>query len=175
MKEIISSGLAELGLADRVPEHAPEQLAEYGRLMLAKNQVMNLTAIREEDGVARLHMLDSAALLNWGDFEGKTLLDVGTGAGLPGLPLKILVPSLQVTLLDSLNKRVDWLNEVCAQLGLEGIQAVHARAEEQALLLCCEHGITKAHQLPCGEPLPRQQAGHRPRMSLSVLQSPSQI
>ena len=134
MKEIISSGLAELGLADRVPEHAPEQLAEYGRLMLEKNQVMNLTAIREEDGVARLHMLDSAALLNWGDFEGKTLLDVGTGAGLPGLPLKILVPSLQVTLLDSLNKRVDWLNEVCAQLGLEGIQAVHARAEEQALV-----------------------------------------
>ena len=59
---------------------------------------------------------------------------MGTGAGLPGLPLKILVPSLQVTLLDSLNKRVDWLNEVCAQLGLEGIEAVHARAEEQALV-----------------------------------------
>lgn len=134
MKEIISSGLAELGLADRVPEHAPEQLAEYGRLMLEKNLVMNLTAIREEDGVARLHMLDSAALLNWGDFEGKTLLDVGTGAGLPGLPLKILVPSLQVTLLDSLNKRVDWLGQVCAQLGLEGIRAIHARAEEQALI-----------------------------------------
>ena len=57
---------------------------------------------------------------------------MGTGAGLPGLPLKILVPSLQVTLLDSLGKRVDWLNEVCAQLGLEGIQAIHARAEEQA-------------------------------------------
>ena len=133
MKEIISSGLAELGLADRVPEHAPEQLAEYGRLMLEKNQVMNLTAIREEDGVARLHMLDSAALLNWGDFEGKTLLDVGTGAGLPGLPLKILVPSLQVTLLDSLNKRVDWLAQVSAQISLTGIRVIHARAEEQAL------------------------------------------
>ncbi len=132
MKEIISSGLAELGLADRVPEHAPEQLAEYGRLMLEKNQVMNLTAIREEDGVAQLHMLDSAALLNWGDFEGKTLLDVGTGAGLPGLPLKILVPSLQVTLLDSLNKRVDWLNEVSGALGLTGVRAIHGRAEEQA-------------------------------------------
>ena len=59
---------------------------------------------------------------------------MGTGAGLPGLPLKILVPSLQVTLLDSLGKRVDWLNQVCAQLGLEGIQAIHARAEEQALV-----------------------------------------
>lgn len=133
MKDIISSGLAELGLAGRVPEAAPEQLAEYGRLMLEKNQVMNLTAIREEDGVARLHMLDSAALLNWGDFEGKTLLDVGTGAGLPGLPLKILVPSLQVTLLDSLNKRVDWLAQVSAQLSLTGIRVIHARAEEQAL------------------------------------------
>ena len=134
MKDIISSGLAELGLAGRVPETAPEQLAEYGRLMLEKNQVMNLTAIREEDGVARLHMLDSAALLNWGDFEGKTLLDVGTGAGLPGLPLKILVPSLQVTLLDSLGKRVNWLASVCNTLGLEGVECLHARAEEQALV-----------------------------------------
>ena len=134
MEQLIRNGLEAMDLLSQTPAPAPAQLAEYGRLLLEKNQVMNLTAIREEDGVARLHMLDSAALLNWGDFEGKTLLDVGTGAGLPGLPLKILVPSLQVTLLDSLNKRVDWLNEVCAQLGLEGIQAVHARAEEQALV-----------------------------------------
>lgn len=135
MKEIIRAGLAELGLLDQVPPEAPEQLAEYGRLMLEKNQVMNLTAITDPEQAARLHMLDSAALLLCADFQGeKTLIDVGTGAGLPGLPLKILVPSLQVTLLDSLNKRVDWLNEVCAQLGLEGIQAVHARAEEQALV-----------------------------------------
>ena len=135
MKEIIRDGLAELGLLDQVPPEAPEQLAEYGRLMLEKNQVMNLTAITDPEQAARLHMLDSAALLLCADFQGeKTLIDVGTGAGLPGLPLKILVPSLQVTLLDSLGKRVDWLNEVCAQLGLEGIQAVHARAEEQALV-----------------------------------------
>ena len=134
MEQIIKQGLAELGLLDQVPPEAPEQLAEYGRLMLEKNQVMNLTAITDPEQAARLHMLDSAALLRCADFSGeKTLLDVGTGAGLPGLPLKILVPSLQVTLLDSLGKRVDWLNEVCARLGLEGIQAVHARAEEQAL------------------------------------------
>ena len=132
MKEIISSGLADLKLDGRVPEHAPEQLAEYGRLLLEKNQVMNLTAIREEDKVARLHMLDCAALLGCAEFEGKKLIDVGTGAGFPGLPLKILVPSLEVTLLDSLNKRVDWLGEVSAQLGLTGIRAIHARAEEQA-------------------------------------------
>lgn len=135
MKEIIRAGLAELGLLDQVSPEAPEQLAEYGRLMLEKNQVMNLTAITDPEQAARLHMLDSAALLLCADFQGeKTLIDVGTGAGLPGLPLKILVPSLQVTLLDSLGKRVDWLNEVCAQLGLEGIQAIHARAEEQALV-----------------------------------------
>ena len=135
MKEIIRAGLAELGLLDQLPSEAPEQLAEYGRLMLEKNQVMNLTAITDPEQAARLHMLDSAALLLCADFQGeKTLIDVGTGAGLPGLPLKILVPSLQVTLLDSLGKRVDWLNQVCAQLGLEGIQAIHARAEEQALV-----------------------------------------
>ena len=132
VREIIAAGLDTLGLTGRVPEAAPEQLAQYGRLLLEKNQVMNLTAIREEEGVARLHMLDCAALLNCADFEGKTLIDVGTGAGFPGLPLKILVPSLQVTLLDSLNKRVDWLGEVSGQLSLTGVTALHARAEEQA-------------------------------------------
>ena len=134
MRDIIAAGLADLGLLDRVPEQVPSQLAEYGHLLLEKNQVMNLTAITDPVKVAQLHMLDCAALLTCADFQNRALLDVGTGAGFPGLPLKILVPSLQVTLLDSLNKRVDWLNEVCAQLGLEGIQAVHARAEEQALV-----------------------------------------
>lgn len=132
MKTIISAGLAQQNLTDKVPDCAPHQLAEYGRLLLEKNQVMNLTAIREPEGVARLHMLDCAALLSCADFAGKTLIDVGTGAGFPGLPLKILVPSLSVTLLDSLNKRVDWLNEVAGQLGLTDVTAIHARAEEQA-------------------------------------------
>lgn len=135
MKELISSGLEALGLTGSVPPDAAEKLAEYGRLLLEKNQVMNLTAIRDEAGVARLHMLDCAALLPCADFsQARTLLDVGTGAGFPGLPLKILLPQLDVTLLDSLNKRVDWLGQVCAQLGLEGIRAIHARAEEQALV-----------------------------------------
>ena len=107
METIIRSGLDSLGLSGAVPEDAPAKLAEYGRLLLEQNRVMNLTAIREEEGVARLHMLDCAALLLCADFRGKTLIDVGTGAGFPGLVLKILVPSLQVTLLDSLGKRVD--------------------------------------------------------------------
>ncbi len=133
MREIIAAGLAELGLISRVPADAAVQLERYGQLLLEKNQVMNLTAIRDPEGVARLHMLDCAALLNCADLADRTLIDVGTGAGFPGLALKILVPSLNVTLLDSLNKRVDWLAETCGTLGLSGVQSVHARAEELAL------------------------------------------
>lgn len=133
MREIIAEGLGAMGLNRRVPENAPHLLEQYGQLLLEKNQVMNLTAIREPEGVARLHMLDCAALLNCADLANKTLIDVGTGAGFPGLPLKILCPSLEVTLLDSLNKRVDWLGEVCTALHLAGIRAIHARAEERAM------------------------------------------
>lgn len=134
METLIASGLDTLSLTSQIPSQAAQQLAQYGAMLLEKNQVMNLTAITEPDKVAQLHMLDCAALLNCADFEGKTLIDVGTGAGFPGLPLKILVPSLQVTLLDSLNKRVDWLNEVAQSLSLSNLSAIHARAEEQALV-----------------------------------------
>ena len=130
MEQIISAGLEELGLSGHVPQDAPSKLAQYGRLLLEKNQDMNLTAIREPAAVAQLHMLDCAALLKYCDFQNKTLIDVGTGAGFPGMVLKILVPSLEVTLLDSLNKRVDWLSEICEALSLDGIRAIHARAEE---------------------------------------------
>ncbi len=133
MEQIISSGLEELGLTAQVPEDAPAMLSRYGQRLLEKNQVMNLTAIRVPEGVARLHMLDCAALLKYCDFQGKTLIDVGTGAGFPGLVLKTLVPSLDVTLLDSLNKRLDWLDETAQALKLSGVRTLHARAEEQAL------------------------------------------
>ena len=134
MEEIISAGLEELGLTGCVPKDAPAQLAQYGRMLLEKNQVMNLTAIREPEGVARLHFLDCATLLKYCDFQGKTLIDVGTGAGFPGMVLKILVPSLKVTLLDSLSKRLDWLTEVYEDLdGVDSITTVHGRAEEFAL------------------------------------------
>jgi len=131
MKALIETGLARLGHS--APAAAAEKLEQYGNLLLEKNQVMNLTAITEPEQVARLHMLDCAALLGCADFEGKALIDVGTGAGFPGLPLKVLIPSLQVTLLDSLGKRVDWLREVAEALKLENITCVHARAEEYAL------------------------------------------
>ena len=132
MEERIQKGLEALGLTP--PPGAAGQLAEYGRLLLEQNQVMNLTAITDPDQVVDLHFLDSAALLTLGyDLRDKTLIDVGTGAGFPGLPLKILEPSLRLTLLDSLGKRVHWLERVADALGLEGVTCLHARAEEQAL------------------------------------------
>ena len=132
MQARISAGLAQLGLTP--PPQAAAQLARYGQLLLEQNQVMNLTAITDPDQVVDLHFLDCAALLTIGeDFHKKNLIDVGTGAGFPGLPLKILEPSLSVTLLDSLGKRVNWLSSVCEALSLDKVACLHARAEEQAL------------------------------------------
>ena len=91
---------------------------------------MNLTSIIRPKDVATLHMLDCAALLNCACLQYKTLIDVGTGAGFPGVPLKILVPTLRVTLLDAQSKRVDWLEEVCDTLGLSGVAPIQGRAEE---------------------------------------------
>lgn len=132
MQGLIGSGLAELGLSGQIPEAAPAQLERFGRLLLEKNEVMNLTAIIRPRDVATLHMLDCAALLNCAGFQYKTLIDVGSGAGFPGIPLKILVPTLYVTLLDAQNKRVDWLEEACEALGLSGVAPIQGRAEEAA-------------------------------------------
>ena len=100
--------------------------------MLEKNKVMNLTAITDETDFARLHLLDSAALLNVADFSARRTVDVGTGAGFPGVPLRILCPDVRMTLLDSTGKRIDFLRETCAALGLGNVDCVHARAEEFA-------------------------------------------
>ena len=91
---------------------------------------MNLTGITEPREVATLHLLDSLALLPTAPLSGKRIVDVGTGAGFPGVPLKIALPESHVTLLDSLNKRIDFLKESCDALGLENVDCVHARAEE---------------------------------------------
>lgn len=128
MEDLLRSGLAALGLsADGVP-----RLMRYAALLTEKNKVMNLTAITDPADVATLHFLDSAALLSLADFRSKRVVDVGTGAGFPGLPLRIVEPSLHLTLLDSLNKRVDFLREVCGELGLADVECVHGRAEEFA-------------------------------------------
>ena len=128
METLLKKGLAELGLDCS----GPPPLLRYGELLLETNKVMNLTAITEPKDVATLHFLDSAALLTLADLKGKTVVDVGTGAGFPGMPMKILEPSIQLTLLDSLGKRITFLQEVCDNLGLTDVQCVHARAEEFA-------------------------------------------
>lgn len=133
MKELILSGLEALGLSASVPANAAEQLACYGQLLIEQNKVMNLTAITDPHDVATLHMLDCAPLLDCGRMQGKTLIDVGTGAGFPGMVLKILCPSLEITLLDSLQKRLDWLNTVADDLNVTGLTTIHGRAEEYGL------------------------------------------
>ena len=128
MEAILQEGLTALSL----PTEGIPALLRYWELLAEKNKVMNLTAITDPAEAARLHFLDSAALLALADLRGKTVVDVGTGAGFPGLPLKILEPSIQLTLLDAQRKRVDFLREVCGELGLEDVDCVHGRAEEFA-------------------------------------------
>ena len=130
MKDLIRTGLDRLDLSPSVPENAAELLEHYGQALIEKNKVMNLTAITDPAGVATLHMLDCAALLPCCEFAGKRLIDVGTGAGFPGMVLKILSPTLDVTLLDSLDKRLAWLSETGKALGLAGLHTVHSRAED---------------------------------------------
>lgn len=133
MKDILTQGLAQLDITP--PPEAIDRLCRYAQLLVEQNKVMNLTAITDPEGIARLHFLDSAALLPLcGGAAGKSLIDVGTGAGFPGLVLKILCPELKLTLLDSLGKRVNWLSQVARELGLKDVICLHARAEEQALV-----------------------------------------
>ena len=104
----------------------------FGQALIEKNKVMNLTAITEPEAVARLHFLDSMAVLDAWDCCGKTVIDVGCGAGFPGVPMAIAEPTLHLTLLDSLQKRMNWLKEVLPQLEIPA-NVVSARAEEYVI------------------------------------------
>lgn len=108
-----------------------DTLCRFGEALIEKNAVMNLTAITEPSAVAQLHLLDCIALLNAADFHGKRVIDVGCGAGFPGVPLKIAEPSIRLTLLDSLAKRMNWLSETLPALGVDA-EIITARAEEFA-------------------------------------------
>jgi 16S rRNA (guanine527-N7)-methyltransferase len=107
-----------------------ERFAVYHDFLMQKNQVMNLTAITDRDEVYKKHFLDSLYLTRVFSPSGKTLLDVGSGAGFPAFPLKIVFPDLKVTVVDSLDKRIRFLSELSDQLQLEGITLIHGRAEE---------------------------------------------
>ena len=126
MRETLRMGLPALGLDPALSE----PLEAFSRMLLERNRVMNLTAITEPRDVAALHLLDSLELIPLAGLTGETVVDVGTGAGFPGVPLAVALPAAKVTLLDSLGKRVDFLREACGRLGLENTVCVHARAEE---------------------------------------------
>ncbi len=130
MVEIIAEGLRSMGLE---PSRA-KAMGEYGRLLLEANAVTNLTAIRSAEDAARLHFLDSAAILPLADFGGKAVADVGSGAGFPGVPLRILQPDIHLTVIDSVGKKMDFVRSACAALGMEDVTCLWGRAEEMPRL-----------------------------------------
>lgn len=127
MRDILIKGTNELSLT--IDEVQLDKLEKYAQLLKEWNEKINLTAITDDEGIATKHFLDSMTALCTGKVAGK-VIDVGTGAGFPGLVLKIAKPEIGLTLLDSLNKRISFLQEVSSQLELEGIEIVHSRAED---------------------------------------------
>ena len=123
--------LSELGI--ELSDHQIDQFLKYYELLIQWNEMMNLTAITEYDDVMKKHFVDSLSLVKAFDVSKEvSVIDVGTGAGFPGLALKIAFPNLKIVLLDSLNKRITFLNTVIEQLGLVNISAIHGRAEDIA-------------------------------------------
>lgn len=132
-RELLTVGLSRLKM-EICPcdtDTSIDKLLQFSEILLEKNKVMNLTAITDPAEVVTRHFLDCAALAAYMP-KGGRVIDVGTGAGFPGMPLAILCPETEFVLLDALRKRIDFLNEVIAELGLKNVTAVHARAEEYA-------------------------------------------
>ena len=127
MEQTLREGLP--GLKLNLSEQTQKTLCDFGRAVVEQNKVMNLTAITEPEQVAKLHLLDSLTVLSVQDLTGKKVIDVGCGAGFPGVPLKIACPGMDLTLLDSLGKRMNWLQSILPELGVDA-RCVTARAEE---------------------------------------------
>ena len=147
---ILEDHLGSYGLS--LNDAKRQQLLTYYEMLVEKNKVMNLTAITEFEDVLYRHFLDSLYVCKAVPMQNvKTMIDVGTGAGFPGLPVKIVFPEIKVVLLDSLNKRIGFLNEVIEELGLKNIETVHARAEEagrdkkyrETFDLCTSRAVSK--------------------------------
>lgn len=120
-------------LSVSLTEKQIRQFLRYYELLVEKNKVMNLTAITEYEDVLKKHFVDSVSLVKALNLScGMSVIDVGTGAGFPGLALKLAFPELKVTLLDSLNKRIHFLNEVIEELGVDDVETIHGRAEDFA-------------------------------------------
>ena len=127
MKQTLLEGLPSLDLA--LPEETVDKLCAFGEAVVRQNEVMNLTAITEPAAVAKLHLLDSLTVLSCVPVKGKTIIDVGCGAGFPGVPVAIACADAHVTLLDSLGKRMSWLETILPQLGVKA-RCITGRAEE---------------------------------------------
>ncbi len=130
MTELLKNGFSAMKLS--VSDAQIAQLEDFTARMLETNKVMNLTRITDPKEIAEKHLLDCASLLQAADFSKKSVVDVGCGAGFPGMPLHILCPSCELTLLDSLGKRIRFLQGCIDAMNLSDIEAVHARAEEFA-------------------------------------------
>ncbi len=132
LKKILFDEISKLNIS--LSEYQAEQFICYFDLLIQWNKVMNLTGITEYKEVVQKHFIDSLSIMKAFDqeyfHEGTSMIDIGTGAGFPGIPLKIAFPNLKITLLDSLNKRINFLNEVISSLSLDNIEAVHGRAED---------------------------------------------
>ena len=128
MLNTLKEGLPQLNLS--LSDEICNRLCNFGRAMVKQNEVMNLTGITEDSQVAKLHLLDSLTVLCCADLEGKSIIDVGCGAGFPGVPVAIASPKAKVTLLDSLAKRMNWLEMAVPALGVQNAEFVTARAEE---------------------------------------------
>ena len=146
LEEILSAALPLDG-------KALGRFRRYYELLTEWNKVMNLTAIQGEENTARLHFLDCAALGQLTELRGRRVIDVGTGAGFPGMVLKILCPEMELTLLDSLDKRLRFLQTVCDELGFADVQCLHARAEEapprlrESFDLACARAVARLNLL----------------------------
>ena len=130
MQQILRSGFEELKLP--FSDEMYNRFRIYYDYLTEQNTVMNLTAITGEEETARLHFLDCAALSSIYDFTGASVIDIGTGAGFPGIPLKIVKPDISLTLLDSHKKRISFLTEICQKLSFSDVNCISERAEEVA-------------------------------------------
>lgn len=150
---IFEDGLSELGI--KLSDLQIQQFIDYYELLVEKNNIMNLTAITEFKEVVQKHFIDSLSLVRVLSLKNEKILDLGTGAGFPGIPLKIVFPEVNVLLLDSLNKRLIFLNEVIEKLKLDKITTLHGRAEDfgrdalyrEQFDLCVSRAVAKLSSL----------------------------
>ena len=127
--ELLKEGAKEFGI--ELTKDTIDKFCTYSLMLKERNKVVNLTAITDDEGIAVKHFVDSLTLYPYiREFNSKSLIDIGTGAGFPGIPIKIICPDIKVTLVDSLEKRITFLNDVINELGLKDITAIHMRAEE---------------------------------------------